>query len=243
MDGPQELLTIKEAAALLRVSETSLRRWTSDGTLRCFRVGGRRERRFRRHDLMAVLEGGDPTAAREPQRPPAAPVHHGSGPRAHPVSPVHGCAFYSSGDERVDQAVEFVDEALRLGNVSFVVAAPEVREAILDRLAVHRRSLQAEIDAARLVLSAYQASAAAQIDYWERAFTHSVRAGAKALRVVGDVTSARFTSQPTIEDAIAYEEAYEQRLVHRFPLTTLCQYDVRGLAGQEVLRVQAAHRH
>src|SRR5258706_7304685 len=54
---PAELLDIREAAALLRVSETSLRRWTNAGRLPCLRVGGRRERRFRRGDLLAFLSG------------------------------------------------------------------------------------------------------------------------------------------------------------------------------------------
>src|SRR6266436_5496799 len=56
-----ELLDIREAAALLRVSETSLRRWTNAGRLPCLRVGGRRERRFRRADLLAFM--GDAGAA------------------------------------------------------------------------------------------------------------------------------------------------------------------------------------
>ena len=56
MDDATELLDIKQAAALLHVSETSLRRWTNAGRLRSFRVGGRRERRFRRADLLALLE-------------------------------------------------------------------------------------------------------------------------------------------------------------------------------------------
>src|SRR2546430_14839626 len=51
-----ELLDIAQAAALLHVSPMSLRRWTNSGRLPCFRVGGRRERRFRRADLLALLE-------------------------------------------------------------------------------------------------------------------------------------------------------------------------------------------
>ncbi len=51
-----ELLDIAQAAAFLHVSPMSLRRWTNSGRLPCFRVGGRRERRFRRADLLALLE-------------------------------------------------------------------------------------------------------------------------------------------------------------------------------------------
>ena len=51
----EELLTIKEAAAFLKVSEMSLRRWTNAGKLKCYRVGGKNERRFTRQDLESVL--------------------------------------------------------------------------------------------------------------------------------------------------------------------------------------------
>ena len=50
-----ELLDIAQAAAFLHVSPMSLRRWTNSGRLSCFRIGGRRERRFRRADLLALL--------------------------------------------------------------------------------------------------------------------------------------------------------------------------------------------
>src|SRR4030081_3779755 len=52
-----ELLDIGQAAAFLNVSEASLRRWTNSGRLACLRVGRRRERRFRRADLLGFLEG------------------------------------------------------------------------------------------------------------------------------------------------------------------------------------------
>src|SRR2546423_12071308 len=69
---PQEpdLLDIAQAAAFLHVSPMSLRRWTNSGRLSCFRVGGRRERRFRRADLLALLERNG-----EPARAPPAPGH------------------------------------------------------------------------------------------------------------------------------------------------------------------------
>ena len=51
----EPLLDIEQAARFLNVSETSLRRWTNDGRLACLRVGRRRERRFRKADLLAFL--------------------------------------------------------------------------------------------------------------------------------------------------------------------------------------------
>src|SRR3989454_7780109 len=52
-----ELLDIREAAGFLRVSETSLRRWTNAGQLPCLRIGGRHERRVRRPPPFGVLGG------------------------------------------------------------------------------------------------------------------------------------------------------------------------------------------
>ena len=54
MDDEDIFLTLSQAAALLKVSKSSLRRWSNTGDLRCFRIGRRGERRFRRDDLMAL---------------------------------------------------------------------------------------------------------------------------------------------------------------------------------------------
>ena len=56
MSDQEDLLDIKQAARFLQVSETSLRRWTNTGQLACLRVGRKRERRFRRADLLAFME-------------------------------------------------------------------------------------------------------------------------------------------------------------------------------------------
>src|SRR3989440_10727642 len=62
MPEKQRFLTIGEAAQFLNVSEVSLRRWTNSGKLRCFRVGGRSERRFLIDDLLAFMSStaGEP---------------------------------------------------------------------------------------------------------------------------------------------------------------------------------------
>lgn len=52
----ERLLNVKEAAALLNVAEMTIRRWTNAGALRCFRVGGKHERRFRIEDLQEYLD-------------------------------------------------------------------------------------------------------------------------------------------------------------------------------------------
>jgi len=59
----ERLLNIKQAAEFLNVSEITVRRWTNQGLLNCYRVGKRRARRFRPQDPMACLEGRSGAAA------------------------------------------------------------------------------------------------------------------------------------------------------------------------------------
>lgn len=47
----KHLLDVKDAAAFLNVSEMTIRRWTNSGRLKCYRLGGRRDRRFQKSDL------------------------------------------------------------------------------------------------------------------------------------------------------------------------------------------------
>jgi excisionase family DNA binding protein len=57
------LLNVREAARFLRVSETSIRRWSDSGKLKCYRVGVARHRRFSMRDLKEFLQSGDASDA------------------------------------------------------------------------------------------------------------------------------------------------------------------------------------
>src|SRR5258708_11771559 len=113
MTDEAELLDIRQAAALLHVSAASLRRWSNAGLLASFRVGGRHERRFRRADLLALLEShpavaGHATAA----TPPDTAAH------------VHLCRLYLSDDALVRAAARFLADALRARGLSVLAAQP-----------------------------------------------------------------------------------------------------------------------
>ena len=65
------LLTVRDVAWLLHVHVNTVRLWADRGTLPCYRLGTRRDRRFRREDversqtrLVELLQGqGAPTRA------------------------------------------------------------------------------------------------------------------------------------------------------------------------------------
>ena len=226
MSDHEELLDIKQAARFLKVSETSLRRWTNSGRLACLRVGYRRERRFRRADLLAFAEEQPVGAVARTERPQA----EGS----------HLCGLYASDLSRVNLAVAFLAEGLQPESVSYLAAEPDARGQILAHLERRRPSIKEDVEAGRLVLSQYAESAPAQLDFCETSFTAAAKAGARSLRLVGDV-SGGLGKRLAPHELVEYEQNFE-KLRRRFGVDALCLYDVRYSSGLDVLDVLKVHR-
>lgn len=49
------MLTVKEASSLLHIHPNTLRWWTDQGMLRAYRLGPRRDRRFKQEDITTLL--------------------------------------------------------------------------------------------------------------------------------------------------------------------------------------------
>jgi len=229
VDHVEELLDIKQAAQFLKVSETSLRRWTNAGRLACLRVGRKRERRFRRTDLLAFAEE-QPAVGSGPKPTGANPATRGS----------HLCGLYASDLSRVSLAVAFLAEGLTPRSVSYLAAAPDTRQQIHAHLERRHATIDADIEKGRLVLTEYAALAPVQLDYWETSFTRATRSGARAVRVVGDV-SGGLGKHLAPHELVEYERDYE-RLAQRFGVDSLCLYDVRRSSGLDVLDVFKCHK-
>jgi len=52
---PSELIRVGQAAAILNVSENTVRRWADEGLMTAYRVGPRRDRRFHRTEVQQLL--------------------------------------------------------------------------------------------------------------------------------------------------------------------------------------------
>ena len=55
VDEIDSLLTVREAASLLNVHANTVREWSKLGMLPSLRIGPRKDRRFWKRDLMALL--------------------------------------------------------------------------------------------------------------------------------------------------------------------------------------------
>jgi excisionase family DNA binding protein len=53
-----EILTLSQAAELLNCHPNTLRNWEEQGFIKCFRLGPRGDRRFRKKDLLKLLKSG-----------------------------------------------------------------------------------------------------------------------------------------------------------------------------------------
>lgn len=54
-DDLPKILTLKEACELLNCHSNTLRNWDNDGTLKAIRFGKRGDRRYRREDILAII--------------------------------------------------------------------------------------------------------------------------------------------------------------------------------------------
>jgi transcriptional repressor of dcmA and dcmR len=234
-----ELLDISEAAQFLNVSETSLRRWTNAGVLPCLRIGLRRERRFRRTDLLAFME----------QSGGAEPAAHGNARsrkkldwKDEPVTAIHGnhlCGIYGSDAGRLDLAVPFLLEGLRNESVCFLVAPLPAQKAILKAMKRRRPAVDSDIKSGRLIVSEHQDSPAAQVRFFEVAMKKAEDEGVQSFRVLGDMWGLRL--RVSAREMVKLELGFERLIVPQFPVVALCAYDARRFAGVELLDALKDH--
>jgi len=221
-----ELLDIRQAADFLNVSETSLRRWTNAGRLSCLRVGRRRERRFTRVDLLAFAEQqrGD--------------VHEATSWTGGARSGGHLLGVHGSDDGRTDLAASFLAEAFREGRATYLVASPQAHDAIRRRLDDRHPIAKSRI-ASELSSFEFVGSVEGQLDELEARFHRALSRGAESLCVLGDATAVK--TALTVDDLIDYEVRYDTRIARRYPVVTLCLYDVRAMTTADLLSALKLH--
>jgi excisionase family DNA binding protein len=240
MADMSDLLDIGEAAQFLSVSETSLRRWTNAGLMQCHRIGQRRERRFRRADLLAFLETQPVRPPLENSRPPADSTGMSTDDSTTLGHGGHLCALFGSELGRATLAVRFVLEGLQEGSMVYIVASARSTSHILGHLKEKRQSLQRDIAAGRLLVGDYQKNPRAQIEHFEVQLDRAAAAGAQSFRVFGDTW--RMRRRASAQRFAEYEAAYERFIVKRYAVRTICAYDVRRFSGMDVLGALKAHR-
>lgn len=240
MTDARELLDISEAAAFLNVSETSLRRWTNSGRLACLRVGQRRERRFRRTDLVAFLEDQRVDGALAPERARSGRAPNKVEDGFTVTQRSHLCALYGTDVGRVTLAVPFLLEGLLEGSVCFLVGPPGSQKAILKNLKERHPSLDSDLRNRRLLAVEHQKSPKLQYAYFETEMKKAEAAGVGSFRLVGDMWGMR--KKISARELTEFEVGLDRTVVLVFPVVILCMHDVRKFSGVEILDALKNHR-
>jgi excisionase family DNA binding protein len=220
MQSGTELLDIREAAEFLRVSETSLRRWTNAGRLPCLRIGGRRERRFRRADLLAFIGIAGAAVASSPRN--------------------HFCELFTTDLGRVRGAAAFLAFGLQSDALCLFAAEKDVQRAVVAQLQQSRPATRRDLKAGRLITAEYRASAAAQLAYWRERIRAALQTGVHHVYIAGDLSAGALSAIPFAE-ILEYEAEYGRSIARALPVTTLCQYDARKISGVTAAAVLQCH--
>ncbi len=239
-----DLLTIKQAARLLNVSEVSLRRWTNSGQLSCLRVGAHRARRFRRSDLMAFMEK---QSVREAIVNTGVEPVNNDLPRTHIMLEgitinygSHLCSFYENIEGQLKLSVPLLADGLRQGDICFLVATPETQEIILQHLAEVGLNVKSILNSDQLIVTDGMDSGSEMLDFLRNQFAQVTRAGNRSLRLVGDMSWV-LAKNWSMTELNSYELSYNNSLGHQYPVVSLCQYDARDFSGTSVLCALRCH--
>ena len=226
MHTTDQFLTISEATDLLKVSKSSLRRWSDTEKLACFRIGERNERRFLLTDLLALIEG-----------PVGVPSHLGNdrlqSDPPHNVGmhlPFHGCTMFKDTDEQWQQLSPFL-AAHRSPTAKTIYLYHSDKQILVNRLMAEGfdKSFIENQGAFEMLsaLDSYLLNKRFDVDrmlqFWKSIISRCQNSGIKRLLLTGEME--RFTAElPGCDDLIRYEEKLD-KFVQGYPwVTIVCQY-------------------
>lgn len=233
------MLSTREVAERLGVSEASVRRWSDSGRLPVRRVGKRRERRFKAEDVDAAAGRLRAERTRVAISHVARPVVVLAGKTFE--LPLHLPAFYDSDAGRVRLTAPFIADGLRAGQPCFLIAQGEELASYMDALAAEPGvDLDAAISTGLLaIVPGPGRTVAKALDFWEENLWAAMDRHATVLRAVGEMVSERLVFESE-QEMLAYEAAFNMT-ARRFPCAVICQYDVRKFSGRAILAALRAH--
>ncbi|MBW6520835.1 MAG: MEDS domain-containing protein [Desulfoarculaceae bacterium] len=221
----EKLLTIKEAASFLNVSEMSLRRWTNAGKLPCFRVGGKHERRFNRQDLLNFLHPDDhdkiPLGIGEYRVAASAHIAH----------------FYNTLDECLGDGISYLSTGLSRGEKIVVVSTGARLPRLLAGLEDSGFPVSRLIDDGVITTDTGQERPAQQIRFMSDALLGTD--SAKGVRLLGDMAWAVERGW-SLDDITTLENYTNSSLANQNKLF-LCQYDMEQFRASAAMMAIETH--
>lgn len=242
MATDKKFLTITEAADLLKVSKTSLRRWTNQGRLKCYRLGERKERRFLIDDLLAYAPSTDLSSATEQI---ITTTEHKQEVLASNYS--HCCSLYRNKNEHWQMLQSHLLQHLEQNTVTVYLYDGDVSriEAWLTKAGYNVPALQAQgilrlIPADSMYLAEGNFQVERTLNFWKDIIGNCETMGTKRLFITGEMNWAS-KDAPGSEHLIDYESALDSIVSEYNWITILCQYDLNAFSATTIVDTLSMH--
>jgi excisionase family DNA binding protein len=222
----KEMLSVNKAALYLNVSEMSIRRWSTDGKLKCYRIGKKRERRFRIEDLQAFLHKDEDLRSiiNDTYKIPGnAHISH----------------FYKSEEDCISTGTIYIKESLDRGEIVLVIY-PEYRSNQI-RHELEQLGILVHILEDQGILNIFEgkSSPKEQSAYVKQLIEKS--ATMNGFSLIGDMVWTRQQGW----DIHSLEELENLTNIQRKEKKALffCQYDVKEFSRDELYMAMRTHTH
>ena len=249
MPAQKKFLTITEAAEYLKVSKTSLRRWTNNSRLACYRVGHRNERRFLLDDLVAFMgESIDTNEYQESQR-----IHASVDTQSPIRSPrqlrKHICTFFRSPKEQWGLLrMHLLDHLNSEAKTVYIYQRDKqqlltwLRNENLDPEDLINRGVLELHNSADTYLKDGYFSTDRMLSFWQNIIDRHNISGTKRLFLTGEMGWASSGVQGC-EQLVPYEAALDAMLEVTLWVSVICQYPVYQFSGSTVYDNLCIHTH
>ena len=245
MEDDLELLTIEEAANLLRVNKATLRRWTDNNLLPCQRIGPRKERRFQRIDLIDFLSNNlENQTSPQPLNKP-----HRSSFDQSSTKPNHISSYYNNTIEQWAILKPLLLEhsqpnchIIYLHNSDETTIKKEFDRNGFDSntlLNNHTLELYHTHDS-YLINGVFIANR--MFKFWQERIAAVQSKGINKIFLTGEMGWA-LQDKPGCENLHVYE-AQLNKLLQTLPeITVLCQYSLTEFSSEDILKSVCTHPH
>jgi excisionase family DNA binding protein len=223
----ERLLNIREAAKILNVTETTIRRWTNAGNLPCYRIGGKQERRFKPQDLQGYIESGKVSASKQM-------VSLGFWGLSVPDG-AHITYLSLDTTESLEIAPPYVFEGLNKGETVLLVAPAEITGNILRMLEERGADADNYRRIGKLHLSEGKDNPASQMEH----IMQIASAAGGRFRVFGDMTWTKIKGWSPV-DIRKLEELAGRGSCSPGNLL-LCQYSLESFSGSTAMMAIETH--
>ncbi|MCB2189049.1 MAG: MEDS domain-containing protein [Deltaproteobacteria bacterium] len=228
MDLNEKMLTIKQAAEFLNVSPMSLRRWTNSGKLKCYRVGLKKERRFKLSDLEDFLvenDGGSQNIILGIEDM-VAPAH------------AHISHFYSTEEACMEAGIGYLRQGLAKGEVVLAMSPAKRRPRLLAALEESGYPVSVLQNQGSFRVCEGMENAKEQVVMVNQFMDRAQREG-RFFRLLGDMVW-------TVERGWDLEQLYElekgtNQQRENVPSVFLCQYDISAFSADVAFMAMQTH--